>query len=121
MNLQMTEVLASLGGDNSAGNLACWLILLPVLLLPVLMLPLLLLAWLYSSFGSNNVPTELDRKNLPTDSEPEVGNGGVVGNGSSVGRVKERLSNCKYLKLNILIVIFSYKLKLKLVIYLIYT
>lgn len=83
MNLQMTEELASLGGDNSAGNLDCWL----------------LLVLLGSSFASNNVPTELDRKNLPTGSGADVGNGGVVGNGSSVGRVRERLSNCKYLKL----------------------
>lgn len=87
MNLQMTEELASLGGDNSAGNLDCWLLLLAVLVL------------LGSSFASNNVPTELDRKNLPTGSGADVGNGGVVGNGSSVGRVRERLSNCKYLKL----------------------
>lgn len=98
MNLQLTAELASLGGDNSAGNLACWLLLLPLLLLLLELLVLLVL--LNSSFGSNNVPTELDRRNLPTGSgPPEVGNGGVMGNGSSVGSVRERLSNCKYLKL----------------------
>lgn len=86
----MTEERASLGGDNNAGNLACGLPLLP----------LLWFVLLHSSFKSNNVPTELDRRNLPTGSELEVvGSEGVMGNGSSVGSVRDRLSNCKYLKL----------------------